>query len=210
MSSSFFLFLCGFWDIISGVSFYVQIYIIIQLQVIKPWPETSNWMSFNILKRTETKDKESLFLCFFADTSLRMSNRGAIEGGLKMFLFFHWKLYTLWFFYFLSEDAKTKISICNNCRPKSLLLSFMYNYSDTFRHYIIILIYAALWWQHSSSFAGRVQLLWRQQLQRGKVEKTRLLMYCAFDRILWSQYVQARRDLYRVYVFVIVITNNHL
>lgn len=128
-------------------------------------------MSFNILKRTETKDKESLFLCFFADTSLRVSYRGAIRWWFKDVFIFSLETKYVMIFYFLSEDAKTKISICNNCRPKSLLLSFMYNYSDTFRHYIIILIYAALWWQHSSSFAGRVQLLWRQQLQRGKVEK---------------------------------------
>jgi len=118
--------------------------------------------------------------------------------GWKCFFSFFFENYnigTLWFFYFLSEDAKIKKSICNNCRPKSLLLSFMYNYSVTFWHYIIILIYAALWWLHSSSFAGRVQLLWWQQLLRGKVEKTRPLMYCAFDRILWSQSAQALRDL---------------
>lgn len=87
------------------------------------------------------------------------------------FFFGNCNIGTLWFFYFLSEDAKTKKSICNNCRSKSLLLSFMYNYSVTFRHYITILIYAALWWLHSSSFAGRVQLLWRQQLQGGRWKK---------------------------------------
>lgn len=152
-------------------------------------------------------------------TAHESSRRFQTADWIYFYFFFeNYNIGMLWFFYFLSEDAKTKKSICNNCLPKSLLLSFMYNYSVTFRHYIIILIYAALWWLHSSSFAGRVQLLWRQQLQSHRGErwkKTRPLMYCAFDRILWSQSAQAHRDLYReciiyMYLYATVITNNQL
>lgn len=118
-------------------------------------------------------------MLFRRHITVRERSRCFQTAGWRCFYFFfgNYNIGTLWFFYFLSEDAKTKKSICNNCRPKSLLLSFMYNYSVTFRHYIIILIYAALWWLHSSSFAGRVQLLWRQQLQGGNVKK-KLAHWC--------------------------------
>lgn len=104
-----FSFLCGFWDIISSVSFYVHIiYNIIQLQVIKPWPEISNLMSFNILKRTETKDKESLFLCFFADTSLRVSHRGAIRWWFKDVFIFSLETIYVMIFLFPIRRCKNK------------------------------------------------------------------------------------------------------
>lgn len=88
------------------------IYNIIQLQVIKPWPETSNLMSFNILKRTETKDKESLFLCFFADTSLRVSHRGAIRWWFKdVFIFSLETIYVMIFLFPIRKCKKKNINL---------------------------------------------------------------------------------------------------
>lgn len=145
-------------------------------------------------------------------TASQRSQRFQTAGWRCFYFFFgNYNIGTLWFFYFLSEDAKTKKSICNNCRPKSLLLSFMHNYSVTFRHYIIILIYAALWWLHSSSFAGRVQLLWRQQLQGEKVEKKN----SPIDVLrVWQDFVVAicagpSRFIPRVYYNILCICNSN-